>query len=200
MSRDTTGEPGTLVHICEGKPSLPWPPGCSCPAQLLVIQVGLDVGEEVGVPMGDAVPVHVLQPETLARTQQARAHRPLPPSPVGLQSQAWPWGTVLTSPAVGASASSDRSVESIRVSAVTTCKRGPAGCGQCLGGRAPVSSRHLSPGASQHLRHEPAEHQLAGAQGSFRPVPGFWEVPGGPGRGHGQAGQTRVPGSPPRCP
>lgn len=55
-------------------------------------------------------------------------------------------------------------------------------------------------GPHQHLRHAPAERQLARARGSFRPVPGFWEVPGGPGRGHGRAGWTRVPGSPPRCP
>lgn len=58
------GRDWTLVHACQGK--TPSSPPWGIPAQsLLLVCIGLDLGEEVGISMGDAVPVYILQPETL---------------------------------------------------------------------------------------------------------------------------------------
>lgn len=103
------------------------------PVALLLICVELKVGEEVGVPVGDAVPVHILQPETLAREPQACD----PPSCRTLPScQEHARRASPTSPAAGAGWLSEKSLGSIRVSAVTTCQRGQETSRPELGRRA----------------------------------------------------------------
>lgn len=151
---------GLQSSSAKASPPSPGPWGVPpCPAHSLVLRVQLDVGEEVGVPMGDAVPVHVLQPDNLARKQQECGH-PFP------QSHECVWGTLLTFRAAMSSSFSEWSLGSIRASAVTTCKRHQR---QRLGGRHP-SSQDISPlRPHQHLRHTLVECQVGCTPGLVVP-------------------------------
>jgi hypothetical protein len=95
--------------------------------QLLLIRIEIQVGEEVGISLGNAVPIYIFQRETLAGNKRFMA---LPPcrAPSALsytQVECLLWQALLTSPEVGISADSEKSLGSLRTSVVTTCKKEP---------------------------------------------------------------------------
>lgn len=95
--------------------------------QLLSIRMETQVGEEVGISLGNAVPIYIFQPETLAGNKRFMALPPCraPEALSYIQVECLLWQALLTSPEVGTSADSEKSLVSLRTSAVTTCKKEP---------------------------------------------------------------------------